>query len=196
MWSGTSSSSSRSPRSDRRNPSVCRSGRWKTRRSVSAASMAVSENLRCPPRAPDGFGRQASMAADEIQIVRSPRSTRPRSYSGQLPTRYLVLNVGCTLERLLDMRRPPQRRLYDGVVFGRVSIRAPTPSRSGCLSCSLCEHAITDRHADARDDLARRFDQRPIVSRAHAPYESSRALSSSEKTCFAAASPPTASAAA
>ena len=47
--------------------------------------------------------RRELMAAGESQSVRLPRSTSERSYSGQLPTRYLILYFGCTLDRLLDI---------------------------------------------------------------------------------------------
>lgn len=45
--------------------------RGESRRSVSAVSMAVSEYRRWPPRAPQGFGHQASIASFEIQRVHS-----------------------------------------------------------------------------------------------------------------------------
>ncbi len=57
-------------------------------------SKGLAANLCCPPRLRVRFGVQKSMASCEIQTVRSPRSTRPRSYSVQLPTRYFVLNLG------------------------------------------------------------------------------------------------------
>ena len=57
-------------------------------RIVSAASMARSEYVRCPPGFPLAGARQASRAASESQTVRSPRFRRPVSYSGQLQIRY------------------------------------------------------------------------------------------------------------
>ena len=50
---------------------------------------------------------RAASAASEKRRSPHPRSrptsTRGRSYSGQLPTRHLVLNVGRPLDRMLDM---------------------------------------------------------------------------------------------
>ena len=43
------------PKIDVRNPSVCRSGRWKRRRSVNAVSMARWEYLRASSCMWDGF---------------------------------------------------------------------------------------------------------------------------------------------
>ncbi len=79
---------------DRRKPSAWRNGRWNTSLSVSAASIAWSENFRCPPRRPDGAGFHASVTSGEIHSVTSPCWTRPRSYSAQFVTRYFVLYVG------------------------------------------------------------------------------------------------------
>jgi len=73
-------------KSDRRNPSVCLSGRLKTVRKVSAVSIATSEYLFYPPRFREGRGVHASIASSEIHIVMSPRWTSARSYVAQLPT--------------------------------------------------------------------------------------------------------------
>ena len=69
------------PKIDVRNPSVCRSGRWKRRRSVNAVSMARWEYFGCPPRVPLRAGSQVVMApgtpghvasADQSSIIRGP----------------------------------------------------------------------------------------------------------------------------
>jgi len=53
--------------------------RLKTRRKVSAVSIAVSEYLFCPPRFRESRGFHASIASCEIHIVMSPRWTSARS---------------------------------------------------------------------------------------------------------------------
>ena len=67
------------PKIDVRNPSVCRSGRWKRRRSVNAVSMARLEYFRCPQRVPSRAGSQVAMAFGDNHRVTSPRRTRDRS---------------------------------------------------------------------------------------------------------------------
>jgi hypothetical protein len=94
-------------RIDRRKPSAWRSGSWKIRRSVSAVSMATSENRSCAPRHPVGQAVQAAMASGENQSVTSPRRTRLRSYEAQLVTRYFVLYLGWTLDRFEDTPPAP-----------------------------------------------------------------------------------------
>ncbi len=65
VWSGASSPVAISVRTDRTKPSVWRSGRRKTSRSVNAVSIAWSENLRGPPGRPDNPGVQAAIASGE-----------------------------------------------------------------------------------------------------------------------------------
>ena len=67
------------PKSEFKQPSAWRSGRWKMRRSVSAVSIARSEYLNCPPRVPTRPGAQAAMASGATHRVTSPRPTRARS---------------------------------------------------------------------------------------------------------------------
>ena len=98
VWSGASRSTRIKDRTERRKPSAWRSGNPKTSLSVNAVSIARSENFRCAPRRPDGDGVHASVASAESQSVMSPRWTSARSYSGQFPTRYFVLYLGCTLD--------------------------------------------------------------------------------------------------
>jgi len=93
VWSGALRSTSIKDRTDRRKPSAWRSGNPKTSRSVNAVSIARSENFLCAPRRPDGAGVHASVASSESQRVMSPRWTSARSYSGQFPTRYVVLAI-------------------------------------------------------------------------------------------------------
>jgi hypothetical protein len=87
VWSGTSSATSISLKSDRRKPSIWRSGKWKTSLMVNAVSIARSENFGCAPRRPLGLAFQARRASGDSQPVTSPRCTSPRSYSRQFVTR-------------------------------------------------------------------------------------------------------------
>jgi hypothetical protein len=98
VWSGTSRPSPISSNKERKNPSVCRSGKWKSSRIVRAVSIAQSEYVQGAPRRPDGLAFQALIASGEIHRVRSPRLTRAWSYSGQLVTWYFALKSGWTLE--------------------------------------------------------------------------------------------------
>ena len=47
-----------------------------------AVSIAVSENLRCPPRLPVGAGFQLSIASGESQIVMSPTAAAVEARDG------------------------------------------------------------------------------------------------------------------
>jgi hypothetical protein len=82
------------PKIDVRNPSVCRSGRWKRRRRVNAVSMARWEYFGCQPRVPMRAGSQVAMASGDNHRVTSPRRTSARSYEAQLATPYFVLYPG------------------------------------------------------------------------------------------------------
>ena len=96
---------------------------------VRASSIHGSEYLLWPPLTPVGNGVQVRSAARVNQMVRSPRRTSALSYSGQFVTRYLVLHVGWTFERL-DIRSSVQETLIyiTGLTkTGRKAIRAPTP---------------------------------------------------------------------
>jgi hypothetical protein len=78
----------------------------------------------------------------KVGPVRSPRRTSARSYSGQLVTRYLVLYVGWTFERL-DIRNSVQEPLMytTGVTkTGRRAIRAPTPCGASIAYRTQCQH--------------------------------------------------------
>jgi len=66
-------------KSEVRNPSAWRSGRWKMSRSIRAVSMATSEYFRCPPRVPLWPGSQAVIASGDNHNVTSPRRTKARS---------------------------------------------------------------------------------------------------------------------
>ena len=74
--------------SESRNPSVWRSGRLKTTRSVNAVRTARFEYSRWPPRRPFFGGTHAAIASSLSQIVTSPRLLRPRSYSLQFRILY------------------------------------------------------------------------------------------------------------
>ena len=77
--------------SESRNPSVWRSGRLKTTRSVNAVRTARFEYRRWPPRRPFFGGTHAAIASSLSQIVTSPRLLRPRSYSLQFRILYFFL---------------------------------------------------------------------------------------------------------
>ena len=77
--------------SESRKPSVWRSGRLKTTRSVNAVKIARFEYRRWPPRRPFFAGIHVAIASSLSQIVTSPRLLRPRSYSLQFRILYFVL---------------------------------------------------------------------------------------------------------
>ena len=104
--------------------SVCRRGRWKMSRSVSAVSMARSEYCRCPPRVPTPTASQVAIASGANHTVISPRWTSARSYVDQFPTWYFVLYFGCTLD---FMSRSCACRRYNGQDVERGSPRARDP---------------------------------------------------------------------
>ncbi len=60
--------------------------------------MARSEYWSCPFRLPTPAAAHVVIASGVSQSVTSPRCTRALSYSGQFPTRYLVLYFGWTLD--------------------------------------------------------------------------------------------------
>ena len=86
--------------SESRNPSVWRSGRPKTTRSVNAVRIARFEYRRCPPRRPFFGGIHAAIASSLSQIVTSPRLLRPRSYSLQFRDSVLRLVLAVDSARL------------------------------------------------------------------------------------------------
>src|SRR4051795_9998556 len=67
-------------------PSVWRSARRNTARSVRALAIATAEYEGCPPRVVRGAAAQAATASGVNQTVRLPRERRPASYSAQLVT--------------------------------------------------------------------------------------------------------------
>ena len=78
------------------------------------------------------------------QMVRSPRRTNAWSYSGQLVTRYLVLWVGWTFERLDIIRSLLEPVMYttNGSPTGQISIHAPTPHE---VPATLLEVTVPSR---------------------------------------------------
>ena len=74
-------------------PSVWRSARRNTARSVSAVRIARGEYQGCPPRVVRGAARQAAMAASVNHTVRLPRRRRAASYSAQFVTRWHCLGM-------------------------------------------------------------------------------------------------------
>ena len=109
---------------DVRKPSVCRRGRGTMSRSVSAVSMARSEDGRCPPRVPPPTASQVAIAAGATHTVISPRWTSARSSAGQFPTWYFVLYFGCTLD---FMSRSGTCCRHDSQEVDRGSPRARDP---------------------------------------------------------------------
>ena len=91
VWSGALRLRPIKRSSESRNPSVWRSGRLKTTRSVNAVRTARFEYRRWPPRRPFFGGTHAAIASSLSQIVTSPRLLRPRSYSLQCRILYFFL---------------------------------------------------------------------------------------------------------
>ena len=118
--------------SESRNPSVWRSGRLKTTRSVNAVRTARFEYRRWPPRRPFFGGTHAAIASSLSQIVTSPRLLRPRSYSLQFRILYFFLYWRLTrLDFAATTTLPPD--LYDGL--------DPTPAASVLAYTDSCTNA-------------------------------------------------------
>ena len=123
---------------DVRKPSVCRRGRGTMSRSVSAVSMARSEDGRCPPRVPPPTASQVAIAAGATHTVISPRWTSARSSAGQFPTWYFVLYFGCTLD---FMSRSGTCCRHDSQEVDRGSPRARDP----CTNASRDRCGVSNR---------------------------------------------------
>lgn len=93
-------------------------------RNVSAVSIARSEHLGYPPHRREGRAPHAKIASGDNQIVKLPRSTSERSYSGQFDTRYSVLYLGWTRDRWLGMATTRIDSLYGRLRDSRTN--APT----------------------------------------------------------------------
>ena len=78
VWSGALRLRPIKRSSESRNPSVWRSGRLKTTRSVNAVRTARFEYRRWPPRRPFFGGAHAAIASSLSQIVTSPRDGRAK----------------------------------------------------------------------------------------------------------------------
>ena len=139
MWSGALRLRPIKRSSESRNPSVWRSGRLKTTRSVNAVRTARFEYRRWPPRRPFFGGIHAAIASSLSQIVTSPRLLRPRSYSLQFRILCFVLYWRLTrLDFAATMTLPP------------ISMMDWTPPPP--LACSLTPiHAPTPLGGDGRD---------------------------------------------
>ena len=112
VWSGALRLRPIKRSSESRNPSVWRSGRLKTTRSVNAVRTARFEYRRWPPRRPFFGGTHAAIASSLSQIVTSPRLLRPRSYSLQFRILYFFLYWRLTrLDFAATMTLPPPRSL-------------------------------------------------------------------------------------
>ena len=132
VWSGALRLRPIKRSSESRNPSVWRSGRLKTTRSVNAVRIARFEYRRWPPRRPFFGGTHAAIASSLSQIVTSPRLLRPRSYSLQFRILYFVLYWRLTrLDFAATMTLPPD--LYDGL--------DPTPAASVLAYTDSCTNA-------------------------------------------------------
>ena len=95
---GAARSTPLNDKTDRKKPSAWRKGTRKTRRSVTAVSIAQSENVFGAPGRPDGAGRHASVASAESHSVTSPRWTTACSYADPCPTRSFVVYCGWTFD--------------------------------------------------------------------------------------------------
>ena len=146
VWSGALRLRPIKRSSESRNPSVWRSGRLKTTRSVNAVRTARFEYRRWPPRRPFFGGTHAAIASSLSQIVTSPRLLRPRSYSLQFRILYFFLYWRLTrLDFAATMTLPPD--LYDGL--------DPTPAASvlaytdSCTNATplLCRHSSRDKRS-------------------------------------------------
>ena len=98
VGSGAARSTPLNDKTDRKKPSAWRTGTRKTRRSVTAVSIAQSEHVFGAPGRPDGAGRHASVASAESHSVTSPRWTTACSYADQCPTRSFVVYCGWTFD--------------------------------------------------------------------------------------------------
>ena len=115
-----------------RNPSACRSGRWKSRRRVSAVLSARSEYFRFPPRRLVGLAFQLAMPSGESQTEMLPRWTSERSYSDHLPTRHCVLYFGWTRHRVIGMARSSWERMrYRPIEPGHAHFSRQRPTTGG-----------------------------------------------------------------
>ena len=74
-------------------PSVWRSARRNTVRSVRAVAIAKAEYEGCPPRPVRGSAFHAATASAENHTVRLPRARRAASYAAQLVTRCCCLGM-------------------------------------------------------------------------------------------------------
>ena len=132
VWSGALRLRPIKRSSESRNPSVWRSGRLKTTRSVNAVRTARFEYRRWPPRRPFFGGTHAAIASSLSQIVTSPRLLRPRSYSLQFRILYFFLYWRLTrLDFAATMTLPPD--LYDRL--------DPTPAASVLAYTDSCTNA-------------------------------------------------------
>ena len=133
MWSGALRLRPIKRSSESRNPSVWRSGRLKTTRSVNAVRTARFEYRRWPPRRPFFGGIHAAIASSLSQIVTSPRLLRPRSYSLQFRILYFVLYWRLTRLDFAATTTLPPPDLYDGL--------DPTPAASVLAYTDSCTNA-------------------------------------------------------
>ena len=133
MWSGALRLRPIKRSSESRNPSVWRSGRLKTTRSVNAVRTARFEYRRWPPRRPFFGGTHAAIASSLSQIVTSPRLLRPRSYSLQFRDSALLLVLAVDSARLRCDHDVTPPDLYDGL--------DPTPAASVLAYTDSCTNA-------------------------------------------------------
>ena len=134
VWSGALRLRPIKRSSESRNPSVWRSGRLKTTRSVNAVRTARFEYRRWPPRRPFFGGTHAAIASSLSQIVTSPRLLRPRSYSLQFRILYFFLYWRLTRLDFAATTTLPPPDLYDGL--------DPTPAASVLAYTDSCTNAF------------------------------------------------------
>ena len=125
-------------------------------RSVSAVSMARSEDGRCPPRVPPPTASQVAIAAGATHTVISPRWTSARSSAGQFPTWYFVLYFGCTLD---FMSRSGTCCRHDSQEVDRGSPRARDPCTNATHQSESTPFRLTRIATQAEPEDLRRLCQ-------------------------------------
>ena len=147
VWSGALRSRLIKRSSESRNPSVWRSGRLKTTRSVNAVRTARFEYRRWPPRRPFFGGTHAAIASSLSQIVTSPRLLKATLVLPPVPDSVLLLVLAVDSARLRcdhDVT-PPRFSMMDWtppppLACSLTPIHAPTPLERG-----IHEHATPEK---------------------------------------------------
>ena len=90
------------------------------------------ENFPGPPGQPDSVGLNAANALSDSQSVASPRRRSESSYAAQFPTRYLVVNIECTLDFIAAVCDSTGRRHQPSRDVGRIP-------RTTCTNAPTCD---------------------------------------------------------